>query len=224
MGATDDVLSYLVELTAGKAPGTRLPSERDLARKLGISRNAVHANVQHLVVAGRLTTQHGSGLFVAEPKAVIHLGEPGGGRDEQSGRRRFESLVLDTGEGVAEAGLAAAIGAATGARTIEFRRLLLDGSDPVAAETVVLTPPAPAATTGAAFFDLLDRVPVAGTRTISCELAAGRICRLLGVPVAQPLLVVERVQDLRSAEVRVHVRTWYRADRFVLRGQLTTEH
>ncbi len=46
-------------------PGDALPSERDLALKVDVSRVTVRKAVQHLVRDGILVQRHGSGTFVA---------------------------------------------------------------------------------------------------------------------------------------------------------------
>ncbi|WIX98166.1 GntR family transcriptional regulator [Amycolatopsis mongoliensis] len=222
MGAVDDVMSYLLELMSGQAPGTRVPSERELAQRLGIARTTVRTSVQHLVAAGLLTPRHGSGMFVAAPKAITYLDEPAGGPADDTGRRPFGYLVLDTREGTAGAELAGAIRVAAGEHTTEFRRLLVHDSAPVAIESAILAQSTIPDTTGAAFFDLLDRGRTISSSTISCELAAGEFSRVLRIPVAQPLLVVERVRRLPPAETPVYVRTCYRADRLMLRQRSAT--
>jgi GntR family transcriptional repressor for pyruvate dehydrogenase complex len=47
-------------------PGERLPSERDLAEKLGVSRPSLREAISELAEAGLLTSKAGSGVFVAE--------------------------------------------------------------------------------------------------------------------------------------------------------------
>lgn len=47
-------------------PGERLPSERELSERLGISRPSLRDAVSALQEAGLLTTRAGSGIFVAE--------------------------------------------------------------------------------------------------------------------------------------------------------------
>lgn len=47
-------------------PGERLPPERDLATRLGVSRPSLRAAVAELQNQGLLTTRAGSGIFVAE--------------------------------------------------------------------------------------------------------------------------------------------------------------
>jgi GntR family transcriptional regulator, transcriptional repressor for pyruvate dehydrogenase complex len=54
-------------------PGDRLPSERDLAALLGVSRPSVREAVKALEAQGRLRVRHGQGVFVASPPAEKDL-------------------------------------------------------------------------------------------------------------------------------------------------------
>ena len=47
-------------------PGERLPAERDLAEKLGVSRPSLREAVAELQDQGLLATRAGSGIFVAD--------------------------------------------------------------------------------------------------------------------------------------------------------------
>jgi GntR family transcriptional repressor for pyruvate dehydrogenase complex len=49
------------------SPGDRLPSERELAAALRVSRPSVREAVRSLQAEGRLVVKHGQGVFVAEP-------------------------------------------------------------------------------------------------------------------------------------------------------------
>ena len=54
------------DISAGRlAPGERLPSERDLARRLEVGRASVREAIAALQVAGMIETRPGSGSFVA---------------------------------------------------------------------------------------------------------------------------------------------------------------
>lgn len=57
------------------SPGDRLPSERELATVLRVSRPSVREAVRTLQAEGRLTVKHGQGVFVAEPAAQRSLRE-----------------------------------------------------------------------------------------------------------------------------------------------------
>ena len=57
------------------APGNRLPSERELAATLKVSRPSLREAVRSLQAEGRLIVKHGQGVFVAEPSAQRSLRE-----------------------------------------------------------------------------------------------------------------------------------------------------
>ena len=61
--------------TRGLAPGDRLPSERELAASLQVSRPSVREAVRSLQAEGRLVVKHGQGVFVAEPTMQKSLRE-----------------------------------------------------------------------------------------------------------------------------------------------------
>src|SRR5690242_1909387 len=54
--------AYVVE--AGLSAGDRLPSERDLAERLGVSRASVRQAIVALEVQGVLEVKHGGGTFL----------------------------------------------------------------------------------------------------------------------------------------------------------------
>jgi GntR family transcriptional repressor for pyruvate dehydrogenase complex len=54
-------------------PGDRLPSERDLATYLGVSRPSVREAIKSLQAEGRLSVRHGQGVFVEEPATSKRL-------------------------------------------------------------------------------------------------------------------------------------------------------
>ena len=55
------------KITAGElAPGSRLPSQRDLALVLGVGRSSVREAINALVVMGYLAPQQGRGTFIRE--------------------------------------------------------------------------------------------------------------------------------------------------------------
>lgn len=57
------------------APGDRLPSERELAAALQVSRPSVREAVRSLEAEGRLVVRHGQGVFVAEPDSRRRMRE-----------------------------------------------------------------------------------------------------------------------------------------------------
>lgn len=56
------------------AAGMRLPSEPELAQRLGISRPTLREALQTLEEEGAIVRRHGVGTFVAEPRPVLDAG------------------------------------------------------------------------------------------------------------------------------------------------------
>lgn len=78
-------------------PGAGLPSSRDLARLLSLSRNTVSAAYEQLVDSGYLSTRPRSGVFVAEappqPAQPVNLDVEGGRRPPHWSRRMLRTLT-----------------------------------------------------------------------------------------------------------------------------------
>lgn len=55
-------------------PGSRLPSSRDLAQQLSLSRNTVLATYEQLLAEGYIETRPGSGTFVTEQLPDDNMG------------------------------------------------------------------------------------------------------------------------------------------------------
>lgn len=72
---SDRIAQQILNLIASEEirPGDRLPSERDLATLLGVSRPSVREAVKALEAQGRLHVRHGQGVFVAAPQSQEDL-------------------------------------------------------------------------------------------------------------------------------------------------------
>jgi GntR family transcriptional regulator, transcriptional repressor for pyruvate dehydrogenase complex len=72
---SDRIAQQILKLIAAEEirPGDRLPSERELATLLGVSRPSVREAVKALEAQGRLHVRHGQGVFVAAPSATKDL-------------------------------------------------------------------------------------------------------------------------------------------------------
>jgi GntR family transcriptional regulator/MocR family aminotransferase len=70
-------------------PGTRLPSTRELARELGLSRNTVLSTFEGLLAEGFISARAGSGTFVAQaaaaPRTRAGRAAPGPGERRSNG-------------------------------------------------------------------------------------------------------------------------------------------
>ncbi len=70
--AAEQVLELIVEL--GLRPGDRMPTENELARRLGTSRTVVREAVKILSALGRVRAQKGRGLYVADDEGMFGSG------------------------------------------------------------------------------------------------------------------------------------------------------
>ena len=81
-----DELRHAIE-RGDLAPGSRLPSERELAERHSIARNTARQAIALLAQSGLVTAEHGRGVFVRPAVAVIRLGN-----DRYSPRHRETGL------------------------------------------------------------------------------------------------------------------------------------
>ena len=75
-------------------PGQRLPTERDLAAQLGISRSSMREAIRALTVMGVLEARHGSGIYVTQLQAGDLLETFGVVADLSRGPRLVELLEV----------------------------------------------------------------------------------------------------------------------------------
>ncbi|MFE4665033.1 FadR/GntR family transcriptional regulator [Streptomyces sp. NPDC056716] len=75
-------------------PGQRLPTERDLAVQLGISRSSMREAIRALTVLGVLEARHGSGIYVTQLQAGDLLETFGVVADLSRGPRLVELLEV----------------------------------------------------------------------------------------------------------------------------------
>ncbi len=64
---TDTIAEYLITTARELAPGSKLPSENQLARQFGVSRSAVREAVSGVASRGLLEIRKGAGMFVRAP-------------------------------------------------------------------------------------------------------------------------------------------------------------
>jgi GntR family transcriptional repressor for pyruvate dehydrogenase complex len=71
---TETVAEQLVAAIRELPPGTKVPSERELTRELGVGRSTVREALNGLAMLGIVEIRHGQGVFVSNVPA--QLGEP----------------------------------------------------------------------------------------------------------------------------------------------------
>ena len=203
-------------------PGDALPSEREIASRIDLSRVTVRKAVQDLVRDGVLFQRHGSGTFVA-PKV---------GRVEQSlsiltsftedmASRGISvrSVWLDRGIYVPSPEEFVALGLSANERVVRIARLRIGNDEPLALERASLsakTLPDPNAV-GNSLYEALEKTgmrPVRAVQRISAALLGEKDAELLGVTAGSAGLNIERTSYLASGKVVEFTRSVYRADAY----------
>lgn len=62
---TETVAEQLLDAIRELPPGTRVPSERELTRELGVGRSTVREALNGIAMLGIVEIRHGQGVFVA---------------------------------------------------------------------------------------------------------------------------------------------------------------
>ena len=72
-GSTEQVVAHVRGLIEGGTlrPGDRLPAERDLALRIGVSRPTVRAGLRALAAMGVVQSRHGSGTYIPDGPPML---------------------------------------------------------------------------------------------------------------------------------------------------------
>lgn len=203
-------------------PGDALPSERDLALKVDVSRVTVRKAVQHLVRDGLLVQRHGSGTFVA-PRA--HRVEQSLSQltsfAEDMARRGMavRSEWLDRGIYEPSPEETVILGLSSGERVARVARLRISGDIPLAIEraalsSAILPDPDRIGTSLYAHLDRSGNRPVRAIQRIRAANLGPEDAELLEVPVGAASLNIERTSYLGSGRVIEYTRSIYRGDTY----------
>jgi len=203
-------------------PGDALPSERDLAARVQVSRVTVRKAVQHLVRDGVLLQRHGSGTFVAAQQSRVEqsLSQLTSFTEDMARRgMAVRAIWLDRGIFDPSPDETVVLGLSPGERVSRIARLRLSGDTPLAIERASLSEeilPDPAAI-GSSLYAHLDRSghrPVRAIQRIRAANLDEADARLLEIPVGAAALHIERIAYLPSGKVVELTRSVYRGDTY----------
>ncbi len=212
------------KIRAGEyAPGSRIPSEHNLAAVYSIGRPTIRQAVDLLVRNGLLVRKRGSGTFVCEPQQEVDLFS----LDGTSASFRNKGLAVQTR-------LLTPVRLQTidrakdnpfnGARAYWFSRLTLISKKPVLVETLYLH---------ADLFPGIDQMdiqgkslsaladekfflrPVGGKQTFRIGFVDAPKASQLELPPESPILMVSRWLHFPHTTNGVYTELWCRTDQFV---------
>ncbi len=205
-------------------PGDRLPAERDLCQKLGVSRTTVRRAFAELIQNGLIVSSVGLGAFVAggeslaePPNMLMSFSELGASRGFTPSAEVLEQELRQ-----ADLDQAELFSIVPGAELFWLRRLrLLDGL-PVALDealipTVLVPDIAQHDYTCESLYKIMDDAGAGPTRaayTVEAGAAGACDAQLLGTPAGAPVLIASTVGRDVQQRVVEHTRTVYRADRY----------
>lgn len=203
-------------------PGDALPSERDLAARVEVSRVTVRKAVQHLVREGMLVQRHGSGTYVApQPSRVEQSLSQLTSFAEDMARRGMmvRSVWLDRGLYPPSPEETVTLGLSSGDRVARIARLRISGDTPIAIERATLSAgilPDPQAI-GTSLYEHLDKSgnrPVRAIQRIRAVSLDAEDAALLEVSPGVASLHIERVSYLASGRAVEFTRSIYRGDTY----------
>ena len=209
--------------------GDSIPSERQLAGDLGVSRLTVRAALDELVREGYLLRRRGAGTFVAEPKVakgmtISSFSEDMRQRGLTPGSRTLELQVVPAG-----ARLGRILHVSPAEPVTVAKRLRLADGEPMAIELLhvreSLLPGLSATDLEAdSFYDLLANrygiEIVGGEQTVEPTVTDEEESATLGVPLHSPALLFERVTRTTTGEIVEFTVSVYRGDRYRIVSEL----
>jgi GntR family transcriptional regulator len=195
-------IAHAIE-TGALGPGDRIPPERELAERLGISRMTVRQAFDALKGRGLVERGVGRGTFVASPHVDIERNEHLLGFSEQMRRAGLEPGARVLGAEVMRAPgkVARALGIAPGAAVARIQRVRSGGGVALTLEDTWLPaelfPGIVDLDLGGSLYDLMGerygRAPVRAVEHLSPVAARSFDAEALGVRPRAPLMLVERV-------------------------------
>ncbi len=211
--------------------GQRVPAERELCQRFGVSRMTVRQAMDRLAWEGVLERRRGSGTYVAPPKIRLGLQQLTSFSEDMRRRGlRPGSRILLATVGEADAEAAEALGLAIDRRVTHLRRLRLADQRPLALEYVqvplrvfpdLVDCIQAAVRAGEAeslsLYALFERVgirPARALQSIEASVAAREQASLLGVREGSPLLVLTRLTWADDGTPVEFVRSCYRGDAY----------
>lgn len=209
-------------------PGQALPSERDLAQQLALSRVTVRKAIEGLVEDGVLMQRHGAGTFVTE-RIVKPLSRLTSFTEDLRARGlNPHSVFLAREIGEVTPDEAMALNLSPGSEVVRLYRLRYGADEPLAVEhssipRAVLSDPDRVIDSLYAALEKLGCRPVRGLQRLRAVNFSAEHARLLKVPTGSAGLALERRSFLADGRVVEFTRSWYRGDVYDFVAELQSE-
>lgn len=209
-------------------PGHSLPSERDLAKLLSLSRVTVRKAIAGLVDEGVLTQRHGAGTFVAA-RIVKSFSKLTSFTDDLRARGlKPRSVFFEKSIGEVTPDEAMALNLSPGAKVIRLHRLRYAGDEPLAIERTTIPQDlvADPDMVEDSLYEALDKThgrPKRALQRLRAVAFDADQAKLLGLPLGSPGLFIERRAFLANGRVVEFTRSFYRGDAYDFVAELQSD-
>ena len=205
-----------------------LPSERELAKTLNISRVTVRKALAELVKKGVLFQRWGSGTFIANtPHVEQALSRLSSFTDDMTARGMAPGAeIIERSQGVATPAESMALGLSPGSAVTRLHRLRLAAGVPMAIERAVLPArflPDPHEVADSLYAALRQRgfSPRRALQRLHAVLLSPEQAKLLNVPPGSAALYIERRSFLDNGEAVEFTASYYRGDAYDFVAELS---
>jgi GntR family transcriptional regulator len=207
-------------------PDDALPSERQLATDLGISRITVRKAIDGLADEGLLVRRQGSGNFVGSRIEKNFAKLTSFSEDMRARGRVPSSQWLKRAEGQVTPDEAMRLALSPGASVYRFHRLRFADDEPMALEVCTIAASALPSLDAVqdSLYEALERAgnrPVRALQRLRAQLLDKEQARLLQAEPGDAGLVVERVGYLRDGRAIELSRSFYRGDTYDFVAELS---
>lgn len=219
----DQIRAHLLDLIDAGAPGTSLPSERQLCALLSVSRPTLRSVVDAFVRDGILVRHHGKGVFIAHRKIAQHLAQSGDHLLHRSVEGTWTSRILDFQISTAGARLVRRLHLSPQDSVVRVYRLRFVDDEPMCLETIHLpqhlVPDLRRADLDdVSLYGLLagrfDITVARATQVIEPTVTDDAEAAQLNVPAQSPALLFERTTVDMAGRVVEFTHSIYRGDRY----------
>jgi GntR family transcriptional regulator len=206
--------------------GTALPSERDLADDLGLSRMTVRRAFEALVAANRVEQRQGSGTYVLPRSVEQTIDRVLGFTDEAVNLGvKAGSKLLEAGLVMPDAAIAAALGLNKPLELLRITRIRTADGEPLALQTAFLAPHLNTLSLqrlskkGSLYKTIAEQfgmTPHGAKQSVRARLPSVQECEVLKISSETPVLALERTTFDASGKPFEFVRSSYRGDRYTM--------
>ena len=219
-GIRDAIAQRVVQAEAA------IPTERDLADRLSISRITVRKAIDGLVSEGLLARRRGAGTFVIAPRVEKSFSKLTSFSEDMLSRgRRPHSKWVSKAEGAVTPEEALSLGLSPGTLVYRFHRIRFADDLPMALEYSTVPAyclPSPDAV-GASLYDAFEasgHLPVRALQRLRAINFSAEQARALGVSAGDAGLFIERRGFLADGRTAEFTQSYYRGDAYDVVAEL----